>query len=86
MILSEFCWLNSNIKFDRKPVHFSFFSGKTMNFIGQLFIDNGIIKTWKDIKIEFIIKILIKCTDYKLLMLYHRLEKKCYFERQIECK
>ena len=44
MILSEFIWFNSNIKVDSKPVHFSFFSDKNLNFIGQFFNDNGKIK------------------------------------------
>ena len=37
-------------------MHFSFFSDKNLNFIGQLFHDNGNIKPWKDLKIEFYIK------------------------------
>ena len=56
MILSEFIWFNSNIKVDSKPVLFSFFSDKNLNFIGQLFNDNGKIKPWEDIKIEFHLK------------------------------
>ena len=56
MILSEFIWFNSNIKVDSKPVHFSFFSDKNVNFIGQLFNENGNIKPWEDIKIEFHLK------------------------------
>ena len=56
MILSEFIWFNSNIKVDSKPVHFSFFSDKNLNFIGQLFNENGNIKPWEDIKIEFHLK------------------------------
>ena len=56
MILSEFIWLNSNIKVDSKPVHFSFFSDKNLNFIGQMFNKNGNIKPWEDIKIEFHLK------------------------------
>ena len=35
MILFEFIWSNSNIKVGSKPVHFSFFSDKNLNFIGQ---------------------------------------------------
>ena len=73
MILSDFIWFNSNIKVDSKPVHFSFFSDKNLNFIGQLFKENGNIKPWQDIKIEFHLKeniyILRKYTGYKLLML-----------------
>ena len=53
IILPEYIWFNSNIKVDSKPVHFSFFSYKNLNFIGQFFNDNGNIKPWKDIKIEF---------------------------------
>ena len=49
MILSEFIWFNSYIKVDNKPVHFSFFSDKKVNFIGQLFNENGNIKLWEDI-------------------------------------
>ena len=56
MILSEFIWFNSNIKVDSKPGHFSFFSDKNLNFIGQLFNNNGKIKPWKDVKIEFHLK------------------------------
>ena len=56
MILSEFIWFNSNIKVDSKPVYFSYFSDKNLNFIGQLFNDNGSIKPWGDIKIEFHLK------------------------------
>ena len=32
------------------------FSDKNLNFIGQLFNDNGNIKPWKDIKTEFRLK------------------------------
>ena len=56
MILSEVIWFNSNIKVDSKPVHFSFFPDKNLNLIGQLFNDDGNIKPWKDLKIEFHIK------------------------------
>ena len=56
MILSEFIWFNSNIKVDSKPMHFSFFSDKNLNFIGQLFNDNRKIKPWEDTKIELHLK------------------------------
>ena len=54
--LSEVIWFHSNIKVDSKPAHFSFFSDKNLNFIGQLFNDNGNTKPWKDLKIEFHLK------------------------------
>ena len=56
IILSEFIWFNSNIKVGSKSVYFSFLSDKNLNFIGQLFNDNGNIKPWKDLKIEFHLK------------------------------
>ena len=56
MILPECIWFNLNIKVGSKPVHFSFFSDKNLNVIGQLFNDNGNIKPWKDIKMEFHLK------------------------------
>ena len=56
MILSEFIWVNSNIKADNKPAHFPFCSDKNLNFIGQLLNDNGNIKPWKNIKIKFHLK------------------------------
>ena len=34
-------------------MHFSLFSDKHLNFIGQCFNDNRNIKPWKDLKIEF---------------------------------
>ena len=37
-------------------MHFSFFSHKNLNFIGQLFNQNGNIKPWEDIKIQFHLK------------------------------
>ena len=42
MTLSEAIWFNSDIKVDSKPVHFYFFSD-----------NNGNIKPWKNLKIEF---------------------------------
>ena len=50
LILSEVIWFNSNIKVDSKPVHFSFFSDKNLNFIGQLFNDNRINKALERFK------------------------------------
>ena len=56
MILSEFIWFNLNIKLDSKHVHLSFFLTKNLHFISQLFNDNGNIKTWEYIKLEFHLK------------------------------
>ena len=63
MIFSAFILFNSNVKVDIKPDHISFFSDKNLNVIGQLLNDNGNIKSLDNIKIE------LKYTGYKLLML-----------------
>ena len=60
MILSEVIWFNSNIKSDNNPTNFSFFSYKSVDFIGQWFNDNGNVKPWKDLKIEFHLKDIYK--------------------------
>ena len=52
---NEVIWFNSNIKVDSNPVHFLFLA-KILNYIVQLFNDNGNIKPWKDLKIEFHLK------------------------------
>ena len=56
MILPEFICFNSNIKGDSKTVQFSFFYAKNLNFIGQLFNDNGNASPWEELKIEFHLK------------------------------
>ena len=37
-------------------MHTSFFSDKNLNFIGQLFNDNGNRKLWENMKTEFHLK------------------------------
>ena len=54
MIFFEFIWFNANIKVDSKPVYF--FCDKNLNFIGQLFNDNGNVKPWRDLKTKFHLK------------------------------
>ena len=53
-------WFNSNIKVYSKPVQFCFFSDENLNFIGQLLNNNGNIKPYEDIKIEFYLKVTQK--------------------------
>ena len=47
--------VHSNIKADSKPIHF-FLSDKSLNCIVQLFNDNGNMKPWEDINVEFHLK------------------------------
>ena len=56
MILFGFICFNSSIKVESKPVHFSYFYDKNLNFISQMLNYNGNIKQWKDIKIKFHLK------------------------------
>ena len=36
-IISQFIWFNKKIQTDKTDVYFSSFSGKSLNFVGQLF-------------------------------------------------
>ena len=56
MTQPEIIWFNSKGKVDSKPVHFSLFSDKKVNFIGQMFNDNENILPWKNLKMEFHLK------------------------------
>ena len=86
MILPEVFWLHSYIKVDGKPVHFSFFLKKDLKFIGQLFNDNGNIKPWKDLKIEFHLKDTHKIYWLQIIDALPKKMERYHFERQRECK
>ena len=51
-ILSQFLWFNSNIKIDNKSIFISDFASKNINFVGQIFHENGKTKSWDYIKSE----------------------------------
>ena len=67
IILSEVIWFNSNIKVGSKPVYFSFSSDKNLNFIGQLFNDDGNIKPSKDLKIKFQLKDVHRIYSFQII-------------------
>ena len=52
-ILSQFLWFNSNIEIDNKNIIISDFANKNINFIGQIFPENGKTKLWDYIKSEY---------------------------------
>ena len=43
-ILSQYLWYNRSIKVDKASIHFLTFSEKSINYVLQLFSDNGSIK------------------------------------------
>ena len=43
---------NVNIQIDKTSIHFSRFSEKNMNYVSQLFNNNGSIKKWHKFKRE----------------------------------
>ena len=49
-ILSQFLWFNSNIKIGNKSIFISGFASKNINFVGQIFHENGKTKSWDYIK------------------------------------
>ena len=52
-ILSEFLWFNRHIKIDNESVFFKHFSEHDINFIYQLFDNNGIAKKWEVLQTEY---------------------------------
>ena len=49
-ILSRFLWFNQNIKIDNKSIFISDFPSENINFVGQIFHENGKSKSWDCIK------------------------------------
>ena len=52
-IRSNFLWFNKHILIEKKPIIFRYFSDKSLNFVCQLFDNNGNVKSWSIIKEEF---------------------------------
>ena len=52
-ILSQYLWYNANIQIDKTSIHFSQFSEKNINYVSQLFNNNGSIKRWHKFKGEY---------------------------------
>ena len=52
-ILLQYLWDNSNIQIDKTSIHFSRFSEKNINYVSQLFNNNGSIKKWHKFKREY---------------------------------
>ena len=52
-ILSQFWWLNSNIKINNRSILISDFARKNINFVCQIFHENGKTKSWNYIKSEY---------------------------------
>ena len=51
-ILSQYLWYNGSIQVDNSSVYFLKFSEKNINYVSQLFSDNGSIKQWHELKRE----------------------------------
>ena len=52
-VLSNFLWCNKHILIEKKSIFFRDFSDKCLNFVYQLFDNNGNAKSWSSIKGEF---------------------------------
>ena len=52
-ILSQYLWYNKSIQVDKVSIHFLTFSEKSINYVSQLFSDNGSIKKWHEFKREY---------------------------------
>ena len=62
-ILSQFLWFNSNIKIDNKSIFISGFASKNINFVGQIFHENGRSKSWDYIKSEYNLESKLKYVE-----------------------
>ena len=49
-ILSQYLWYNRSIQMDNSSGYFLKFSEKNINYVSQLFSDNGSIKKWHEFK------------------------------------
>ena len=43
-ILPQYLWYNKSIQVDKASIHFLTFSEKSVNYVSQLFSDNGLLK------------------------------------------
>ena len=80
-ILSQFLWFNSNIKIDNKSIFISDFASKDINFIGQIFHENGKTKSWNYIKSEYNLESKLK---YRWIQLTDALSK-LWKDRILNC-
>ena len=61
LVSSQFLWYNSYIKIDKEVVCYKEFADKKINFVSDLFDENGELKSWQ--------KILRLSVDPKILLL-----------------
>ena len=46
-VASQFFWYNEHIKFDNNTIYNCYFSHKNLNQIGDLFENNGKMRSWE---------------------------------------
>ena len=75
-ILCQYLWYSKSIQVDKASVHFLTFSEKTINYVSQLFSDNGSIKKWHEFKREYN---LYEASYFKWLQLVDSIPEKWKF-------
>ena len=68
--MSSFLWFNKHILIEKKSIFFRDYSDKGLNFVYQLFDNNGNVKSWSSIKKEFGFN---KISNFKWQQLIHTL-------------
>ena len=68
--MSSFLWFNKHILIEKKSIFFRDFSDKGLNFVYQLFDNNGNVKSWSSVKEEFAYNNIL---NFKWQQLIHRL-------------
>ena len=66
-IVSQFLWLNKDIKIDNKHVIFSNFSKNGINFVGQLFDSDWKLHCWEFLKEKYILSQNMKFQWFQLI-------------------
>ena len=72
-LLSNFLWFNKSILIDKKPVFFHKLSKHNLNFVHQLFLPSGKLKTWSDIEYEFDLN---KSHKFQIIQVLNAIPKK----------
>ena len=75
-ILSQFLWVDSNINIDNKSIFISGFTSNNINFVGQIFHENGETKSWDYTESEYNLESKLK---YRWIQLTDALRNKIIF-------
>ena len=94
-VASQLIWYNEYIKVDNNTIYYCYFSQKNLNHIGDLFENNGKMRSWEDLiaklslddNKKFYCLEKLNITELYNMQLVRRVEKpnaQRYFEKKFE--